>query len=166
MTSPVYNDHVFAYLPESYSGAYAVPEGIEIIAGGAFQGCSGLTSLKIPASVTKIGIWALYWCDALESITCLATTPPECANDAFESVDKDIPLYVPKGKVPVYKAQNAKEWNKFNNILEIDGETAIDQIYEDGILNGQSSDGKFFRDGQLFFLRDGKVYTVTGQEVK
>ena len=28
------------------------------------------------------------------------------------------------------------------------------------------TNGKIFRDGQLFFVRDGKIYTLTGQEVK
>ena len=33
LTSPVYNSHVFAYLPTSYSGAYTIPSGIESIGG-------------------------------------------------------------------------------------------------------------------------------------
>ena len=31
---------------------------------------------------------------------------------------------------------------------------------------GNALSTKFFRDGQLFILRDGKTYSVTGQEVK
>jgi len=55
ITVPVYNDHVFAYMPTSYSGAYTIPDGIESIAGGAFSHCEQLTSVTIPNSVTYVG---------------------------------------------------------------------------------------------------------------
>ena len=60
LTSPVYNAHVFAYMPRTYSGAYTIPDGIESIAGSAFAGCKGLTSITIPNSVTSIGEVAFY----------------------------------------------------------------------------------------------------------
>ena len=66
---PVYNAHCFAYLPESYKGEYAIPDGIESIAGGAFYSCNGLTSIKIPNSVTSIGYGAFSYCTGLTSIT-------------------------------------------------------------------------------------------------
>ncbi len=69
LTSPVYNTHVFAYMPTSYSGAYTIPDGIESIAGSAFYGCSGLTSVTIPNSVTSIGDDAFRGCSGLTSVT-------------------------------------------------------------------------------------------------
>ena len=69
LTSPIYNAHVFAYLPTSYSGAYTIPDGIESIAGGAFDGCTGLTSVTIPNSVTSIGESAFWGCTGLTSVT-------------------------------------------------------------------------------------------------
>ena len=68
LTSPVYNAHVFAYMPTSYSGAYTLPNGIESIAGFAFYGCTGLTSVTIPNSVTSIGVCAFRGCSGLTSI--------------------------------------------------------------------------------------------------
>ena len=38
------------------------------IAGGAFRGCDGLTSIEIPNSVTSIGMDAFYYCSGLTSI--------------------------------------------------------------------------------------------------
>ena len=67
LTTPVYNAHVFAYMPKSYSGAYTIPEGIESIAGGAFSGCSHLTSITIPESVTSIGYSPFSGCNGLTS---------------------------------------------------------------------------------------------------
>ena len=69
LTSPVYNAHVFAYLPTSYSGVYTIPDGIESIAGGAFSGCSGLTSVTIGNSVTSIGDETFKNCSGLTSVT-------------------------------------------------------------------------------------------------
>ena len=69
LTSPVYNAHVFAFMPTSYSGAYTIPDGIESIAGSAFYDCKGLTSLIIPNNVTSIGDYAFYGCSSLTSIT-------------------------------------------------------------------------------------------------
>ncbi len=68
LSSFVYNLHVFAHMPRSYSGAYTIPEGIESIAGGAFQSCHSLTSVTIPSSVTSIGGGAFYGCSYLTSI--------------------------------------------------------------------------------------------------
>ncbi len=69
LTSPVYNAHVFAYMPTTYSGAYNISNGIETIIGGAFQECRNLTSITIPNSVTSIGEGAFLNCRSLTSIT-------------------------------------------------------------------------------------------------
>ena len=67
LTYPVYNAHCFAYLPMSFKGAYAIPEGIKYITGGAFCDRHYLTSITIPNSVTSIGNWA-FAASALTSI--------------------------------------------------------------------------------------------------
>ena len=67
--SPLYNGKVFAYMPQSYSGAYAIPSGIYRIAGGALYDCSGLTSVTIPNSVTTIEGSAFSYCSGLTSVT-------------------------------------------------------------------------------------------------
>ena len=74
LTSPVYNAHVFAYLPTSYSGAYTIPDGIESIASGAFEGCSRLTSITVPDSVTSIGSSAFNGCSGLTTVTLNSDT--------------------------------------------------------------------------------------------
>ena len=65
----LYNSKVFAYMPTDYSGEYVIPSGILSIAGGAFNGCSGLTSVTIPNSVTSIGANAFSACSGLTSVT-------------------------------------------------------------------------------------------------
>jgi len=69
LTTPIYNDHVFAYMPTSYSGQYAIPDGIESIGGGAFAACTTMTAVTIPYSVINIGVSAFVGCTALTSVT-------------------------------------------------------------------------------------------------
>ena len=82
LTSPVYNAHIFACLPTSYSGAFTIPDGIESIAGGAFCGCSGLTSVTIPNSVTSIGNYAFWGCSGLTSVI-IPNSVTSIKNQAF-----------------------------------------------------------------------------------
>ena len=93
LTSPVYNAHVFAFMPTSYSGAYTIPDGIESIAGTAFYNCSGLTSVTIANSVTYIGDCAFYDCKKLTSVTI-----------GDKTYQKQT---VTNGKCKAYKAFNA-----------------------------------------------------------
>ena len=206
LISPVYNAHIFAFLPTTYSGAYTIPEGIESIAGGAFtdctsltsvtipnsvtsigeyvfsnctgltsvtipnsvtsislgtfQYCSKLTSITIPSSVTSIGNYAFSGCSGLTSITSEATTPPTCGSFVFDEVPKSIPLYVPFGSEDAYR--NAAEWKDFTNIQPI--KAANVDITTTEVVPDETS--VFIRNGQFFILRDGKTYSITGQEVK
>ena len=67
---------------DSYSGKYhgnvVIPEEVTFmnrtrkvtsIGWGAFERCSGLTSITIPNSVTSIGSFAFYGCSGLTSVT-------------------------------------------------------------------------------------------------
>lgn len=67
-TSPVYNSVIFAKMPKEYSGEYIIPDGIKEISSFAFSGCSNITSVKIPATVTAIGESAFYNCTSLQSV--------------------------------------------------------------------------------------------------
>ena len=130
LTSPVYNAHVFAYMPTSYSGAYTIPDGIESIAGGAFYGCSDLTSVTIPNSVTTIGEGAFYGCNnlmnviigssvkvleasafancsSIEIITCYGQRPPTVNQNALYGLDYSTIVYVPADYLETYKMHDA-----------------------------------------------------------
>lgn len=52
--------------PQGKSGSYAIPTGVEQI---RFTGCSSLTDIVIPNSVTHIGAFAFEHCKSLKSIT-------------------------------------------------------------------------------------------------
>ena len=94
LTSPVYNAHVFAFLPTTYSGAYTINDGITSIAGGAFAESSSLTSITIPCSVMKIGEGAFDKCSSINTIVIKANNLEElCKNNVNNQlVPADIHL--------------------------------------------------------------------------
>ncbi|MDY6373832.1 MAG: leucine-rich repeat domain-containing protein, partial [Bacteroidales bacterium] len=94
-----------------------LPEGTTSIGYKSFSGCVSLRFARIPSSVTDIEYNAFNDCVGLEYIYCSAETPPTVVS-AFTNVDKEIPVYVPCGKVDLYK--KAKGWKEFENILCID----------------------------------------------
>ena len=55
--------------PKKKQGIYIIPDGITNIGNGAFESCTGLTSVTIPSSVTSIGERAFADCCGLTSIT-------------------------------------------------------------------------------------------------
>ncbi len=65
VNEPIYNSNWFAYFPCGYATEYAIPNGIQKIAGGAFVNCSELTSVTIPNSITSIGEFAFQNCSGL-----------------------------------------------------------------------------------------------------
>ncbi len=100
-----------------------IPNSVTSIGSAAFENCWGLTSITIPSSVTSINLYAFSGCNGLKSVTSLATTPPEMKEYSFSNYD--IPLYVPKGTRDAYLAQ--EPWNKFKEIIEIEG-SDVDEI--------------------------------------
>lgn len=65
---PLYNKHLFFYLPENFSGSYSIPKGINKVSNFAFSKCTDLTSIEIPNSVTEIENEAFGGCTGLTTI--------------------------------------------------------------------------------------------------
>jgi len=60
-----------------------IPEGVERIGKGAFWGCSSLTTVYFPPSLTSIGEYALEMCVSLDNVDLLHTNLQELGQTAF-----------------------------------------------------------------------------------
>lgn len=84
---------------------------------GSFEGCTKLTSVLIPNSVTAIGENAYMGCGGLTNIVSEIPSPFEIAENVFsESTYTSAKLTVPFGLREKYRETNY--WNKFTTIEE------------------------------------------------
>ena len=71
-----------------------IPSSVTSIGGSAFEGCSGLTSITIPSSVTWIGGAAFEGCSGLTSIT-IPSSVTEIGGAAFEGCSGLTSITIP-----------------------------------------------------------------------
>ena len=109
-----------------------IPNTVTSIGEYAFYDCDALTSITIPNSVTSIGEEAFLYCSALTSITCKATTPPTLGEDAFYYKLKTA--YIPCGTKAAYEAS---DWASYSSISFVE-EGCIDPTWQ---ILYTSSDG-------------------------
>ena len=79
---------------EKCEGDIVIPEGVKIIGGSVFKGCSALTSITIPDGVTNIGNSAFEDCSALTSIT-IPDSVTNIGNFAFEDCSALTSIIIP-----------------------------------------------------------------------
>ena len=102
-----------------------IPSSVTEIGESAFHGCSGLTSLTIPSGVTSIGNFAFRDCSGLTSIYVYTKKLPELGYYVFNGCDaKNCTVYVPKGTYDAYKSS---EFGYFEKIVEFDA-SGIDKV--------------------------------------
>ena len=116
---------VTAIGPDSYSdntflvGSFIIPEGITSIGQTAFTGCKGLVSMTLPSTLTELGIFAIAFNPALDTITCLAVEPPATTwgqfLDPFQQNGPNFKIYVPAASVEAYKA--ADGWSRHADVI-------------------------------------------------
>ena len=106
-----YKAAVIAKTSGKYTGNIVIPETVSSwttfkvtsIDEGAFSGCTKLTSVTIPSTMTTIGKNAFRDCRSLKSIYSNMLYPQSLGTGAFTSVPHDCVLYIPVGTLTAYK---------------------------------------------------------------
>ena len=93
----------------------SIPEGITTINHGMLWGCNSLESVNLPSTLTHVYNYIIEECPNLNTLRCLASEPPICETNSFNSVERII-LYVPEGCKEKYKMSAG--WNVFATIIE------------------------------------------------
>jgi hypothetical protein len=87
------------------------------IAYSTFYGCTSLSSVTIPNSVTSIGDYAFYQCSRLTDVISEIVNPFTIPENVFSSSTyTNAKLTVPSSTKSAYQSTNY--WNKFTNIVE------------------------------------------------
>ena len=81
--------------PDGKQGSYTIPDSVTSIGGGAFSGCTSLTSITIPGSVTSIGGGMFSGCTSLTSIT-IENGVTSIGWAAFSGCDRLITVILPE----------------------------------------------------------------------
>jgi hypothetical protein len=95
--------------PAARLGSYAIPGGITRIEAEAFTGCTNLTSVSIPASVTNFAEAYPFYSSPFDGCSRLTSITVNAANSVFSSVDgvlfnqaKTTLIRYPEGKTGGY----------------------------------------------------------------
>lgn len=96
--------------------------------GGIFHGCTNLTEVKLPATLTSIGQYTFKDCSNLSFITIEATTPPSLGANAFYGTNSTFKIYVPYSDdhsiLAAYQA--ATNWSAYaSQMYELDANGEI-----------------------------------------
>ena len=96
------NDELCMYAFSGCSGltSLTIPSSVTEIGSYAFEDCSGLTSLTIPSSVTSIGYYAFSGCSGLTSLT-IPSSVTSIDDNAFSVCSGLTSIYVYPEKVPI-----------------------------------------------------------------
>ena len=116
----MYNYASFSPTPWNlYKGEIAtvvIGNGVMSIGMSAFNYCTDLTSIEIPASVTVIGNSAFEYCSHLASVTIYAPALTYYGRNAFDSNANDRKIYVFSDCVGTYK--DADNWSSYTNGIQ------------------------------------------------
>lgn len=100
---------------------------LAIIDENAFQDCSKIQSVVLPAGILIIREDAFSGCEGLKDLTVLAPEPPLLSNDAFNKLAfSNITIHVPTEALAAYQADD--RWKKFDAIVAYD--TSVISINE------------------------------------
>ena len=136
-----------------------LPEGVEEIGRAAFFDCTYLNELTNPSTMKKIADNGFAGCEKMQTMYVNALVPPTIEAKTFEDVNRATPVFVPKGTLERYQAD--EYWSEFFNMAEYEAPTGNLNTAADA--NGLR---KVVRDGQVLIIRGDKTYTILGETIQ
>ena len=192
ITSVTMPNTVTYIAPYAFSGCdnlafVSLSDSISDIYESTFAECSSLTSIEIPSSVTKIWSHAFFSstnlqtvtlhnvgtidqyafanCTGLQYIYNYRERPSLAYSNTFDGIDKfNCTLFVPEASIDMYRVATA--WSEFYYINPLSGTSDLEELPSNETTNSSLNESKLIHNGQILILRDGKTYSITGQEVK
>ena len=120
-----------------------------------FGGCSSLTTIDLPSSISYIGNGAFYYCVGLKEIVCRAIKVPDLYVDTFTGTNPDeITLYVYEQVIEDYKI--APVWSMFGAILPIEEITGINSLLDETLSINHCK----------VYTLDGRCVKMTGKDIE
>ena len=102
----------FAFQNWSAATSLTIPNGMVQIGNNAFTGWSSSKTLSISSTVTNIGTNSFSNWYLLETVTCLAESPPAIASTTFSGAKTGFLIKVPASSVDTYKS--ATYWSAYS----------------------------------------------------
>ena len=90
-------------VPSGRTGNFTAATGTETIGAHAFNHCSALQTITLPASVTAIDSEAFLWTENTLVINILSPSSPTAPEDAFGSYAQKAVIRVPAAALPSYE---------------------------------------------------------------
>ena len=135
-----------------------LPEGVTNVGDAAFYGCNYLTEITLPSTIKKVADNAFALCPRMQTMYVNALVPPTIEAKTFEDVDRATPVFVPRGTIALYQAD--QYWSEFFNMAEYDAPSGN---LNTAVGNDNHALRKVLRNGQVIILRGDKEYNVIGQ---
>ncbi len=106
----------------SFITELTLPATVTTIEGNAFSGCTGITTVTIPEGVTSIGAGAFSGCSSLTSFFINATVPPAIDGDILDGTSAVVT--VPESAIGAY----ASAWSACSASIEGSYTVTIDSM--------------------------------------
>ncbi len=155
-----YNGHDMPWLLFcDTTDAVVLESGITHIGNNAFSGFVKLGKIDLPSTLTSVGAGAFAGCRRLYDIYAYPTEPPVADNTSFANYN--VNLYVPCDNLRDYQMDAVFGTFKYIQCMST---TDTEQVQPEATTDHAAQ--KVFRNGQVYILREGVLYTLTGIEVK
>ena len=122
ISSITIQDRVTSIGKYAFSKCYAlssitIPDRVTSIRDYAFYYCYSISNITITDGVTSIGNYAFQNCYGVAEYHLKPTTPPTLSStNAFQNIQSDCIIYVPKGCLEAY--QNATNWTTYASKMQ------------------------------------------------